>query len=160
TPKPSSSIKGSWKYNIHGWKNSNILRVLMFLFLIVFLYFSLAGNLLTETYDIEPGMVSVADIRAKDRILNEAATERAREKAAAEVEPVYTYVSLDNNSLISSIFDKLEWINPDNTYTRDEKIEIYRDFFPTEYAWHIDKLLKQYAREGYSASLLEEMREQ
>lgn len=160
TPEPNTESKRKWKLSVNGWKNSITVRTLLFLFLLLFLYVSLAGSLLKETYDIEEGSLSPTTIYAKDRILNEAATERARERAASEVKPVYTYVSMDNLDLISSIYDKLELINPDNQYTTQEKVEIYRDFFPREYGWHTDKLLKKYERDGLNDPLLEEMKKQ
>lgn len=158
-PKPDQTVRGKWKFR-SGWKQNRLLRALQFLFLAVFLYVSLADHLLTETYDIEPNTYSKVTIIAEERILNEAATERAREQAATEVQPVYTFVSTDYAGLIERVYDKLEAINPDPQYTNAEKVEIYRIFFQDEYEAHISALLGKYEREGYDPKLLEEMEKQ
>jgi len=159
-PNPNMSIRGKWKFRSQSWKHSPLLRALQFLFLAVLLYVALADHMLTETYDIEPNTYSKVTIYAKERILNEAATERAREKAATEVEPVYTFVSTDYNQLIERVFNKLESINPDPNYTNAEKAEIYRIFFQNEFETHVQGLLSKYEREGFAEQLLGEMKKQ
>ena len=142
------------------WKHSGAVRAAIFLFLVAFLYLTLYDHLITETYEVEPGAPSTANIEAKERFVNEPATEREREKAAAEVQPVYTYVSLDNAALIDRIYNQLENVNNDANFSTNEKVDIYRAFFPSEYEWHMDRKLKDLGETGLNAPLLEEIRKQ
>ena len=156
-PKQHSPSKG--KRLVHGWKNSAYVRFFLFLLLTAFLYVLLSGSLLTETYDIEQGTISQSTIVAKERIENAAATERARQDAAARVETVRTTVPFQHMRLIESIYNKLEQINADDQFTIEIKAEIYRNFFPDELDWHTAQILKQLAESGNDL-LLEEVRKQ
>lgn len=144
TPKSQSPIKGKWQDSVLRWKTSKPVRFFLFFFLVVFLYFSLSGSLLTETYDIEQGTASQSTIFAEERIENVEATERARQRAASDIQAVYTSVSFQHGELIESIFNYLEQINADTQFTSDEKAEIYRNFFPEELQWHQEQLLQEY----------------
>lgn len=159
TPKSQPPIKGKWQDSVLRWKTSKPVRFFLFFFLVVFLYFSLSGSLLTETYDIEQGTVSQSTILAEERIEDVGATERARERAASDIQTVYTSVSFQHGELIESIFNYLEQINADTQFTSDEKAEIYRNFFPEELQWHQEQLLQEY-EDVLNPTLHEEVQKQ
>ena len=158
-PKQQKPSKGKWQVSVHGWKNSAYVRFFLFIYMTGFLFVLLSGSLLSETYDIEQGTASQTTILAKERIENVAATEKARQDAAAQVGTVYANVSFPHSRLIDSIYNKLEQINTDPQFTTEIKAEIYRNFFPDELNWHTEQLLIQ-LEQNHNESLLSQVREQ
>lgn len=112
-----------------GWKNSRGIRYLLFLFLMILFYVSLAPGLLPERYDIAQGTRSEKEIKAPMQIQDNQARAIAAEEAAEAVQPVYQIVSLRNENLVTSILDRIDRLNQDDI-SREDKIEIYKDEIP------------------------------
>jgi len=143
----------------NGWKNSFGMRIVLYLCMAILFYVSVSGNLLPEKYNIEPGMVSESTILAPKQILNEAATRKAQDEAAERVQPVYAVVNMQNGELLAALFDKLEAINADTTFTSSERNQLFPQVFPAEYEAFYDQKIKDWEKNGtYNVSVLEAMR--
>ncbi|WP_438446231.1 HD family phosphohydrolase [Gorillibacterium sp. sgz5001074] len=115
------------------------MRLLLFVLLGVLFYISLSGKLVPETYDIEPNTVAESTIRSPVQLQLEKETLKAREDAAAKVPPVYQAVSLKNETLIDSLYEKLLQNNADTSLALELKVSLYKDLFPS--------LLKDFIRQ-------------
>ncbi len=141
-----------------GWKNSVAARWFLLLLFAGLFYVSLAPRFVPETYDIRLNAVSDRDIKAPRQEVNEEATYRAREAAAERVGPVYTIVSIRNESLIDEIFQRIDQLNQDDL-TSDDKVDIYRREIPQRLEQHVNAFIQaQKGTDSYSPQLLEEMR--
>lgn len=153
------SIKGKFQYRLGGWKYSAVVRFLLFLLLWLLFYFSFSGKIIPQTYDIQLNGVSEKSILAPNQREDKKATLKAEEDSAQRVEPVYTYVPLKNESLIHSIYDKLEQLNIDDQVTLDDKVNIYRRELPQKRDDFITAFIRSTnANKMYSVSLLDEMK--
>lgn len=141
-----------------GWRQSITVRiVLLFLFVLLF-YFSLAPQLVPETYDIQVNVASEKDIVAPHQIPDSKATLQAQEEASNRVDPIYSNVALRNEQLIDHIFGRIEQLNVDDQVTEQNKIDIYRNEIPGRYAEFVDNFVKTNQSLGtYNPTLLEEM---
>ncbi|MUG72543.1 MULTISPECIES: HD family phosphohydrolase [Paenibacillus] len=154
------SIRGKYQYRLAGWRYSAIVRFLLFLALAVFFYFALLHRVVPQTYDITLNAVAEKDILAPRAILNEVATEKAKEEAAAKVQPVYKIVSLKNEMALEAVFEKLQQINADADVSTADKVNIYKTVIPQLIQDHLYRQLKQFQDSGqYSPELLAEMRQ-
>ncbi len=133
------SVKGKLSYWQGGWRYSGTVRLLLFVLLGVLFYISLSGKLVPETYDIEPNTVAESTIRSPVQLQLEKETLKAREDAAAKVPPVYQAVSLKNETLIDSLYEKLLQNNADTSLALELKVSLYKDLFPS--------LLKDFIRQ-------------
>lgn len=140
-----------------GWKQSNYVKwVLLALFVILF-YFSLAPYVVPETYNIAEGVPSDKDIRTPTALRDEKATRAAEEEAANKIEDIYTTLSLRDDSLIESIFLRIEQLNADSQINKEYKIDIYRTEIPKKYDDHIEAFIKSSkSNNTYNELLLEQ----
>ncbi|SDX07493.1 HD family phosphohydrolase [Paenibacillus sp. PDC88] len=140
-----------------GWKNSRGVRYLLFLFLMILFYVSLAPGLLPERYDIAQGTRSEKEIKAPMQIQDNQARAIAAEEAAEAVQPVYQIVSLRNENLVTSILDRIDRLNQDDI-SREDKIEIYKDEIPQRLSDSITNYINNNRGTGtYSDALLDEI---
>ncbi|WP_128896048.1 HD family phosphohydrolase [Longirhabdus pacifica] len=116
-----------------GWKQSILLRIVLFFVIGLMFYFTLVGHTVPSTYEIDPNTVSTMSIKSSTDLEDETATERAREAAAAAVKEQYTTLSISANDFIEEIYDQLEKVNTDEAFTRDDKLLIYQTFFDEHY---------------------------
>lgn len=157
--KNQVSIQGKFQYRLSGWKYSALVRFLLFLLLTAVFYLALANKIIPQTYDIQKGSLAEKDIIAPRAIENSVATEQAKEDAAQRVQPVYKIVSLKNDLLMESIFEKLQQINADAEVTLGDKVNIYKTVIPNLIEVHIDKQVKTYSGSGqYNDTMLEELK--
>ncbi|WP_211745485.1 HDIG domain-containing metalloprotein [Paenibacillus sp. Marseille-Q4541] len=157
TPKELSKDK-SFQNRKTGWKNSRGARYLLFLFLLILFYVSLSPSLLPERYDIQQGTRSEKEIKAPMQIQDNQARALAQEQAAESVQPIYQYVSLRNESLITSILDRIDRLNQDDI-SSDDKIEIYKQEIPQRLRDSVSNFINNNRGTGtYSDPLLEEIR--
>ncbi|WP_200965852.1 HDIG domain-containing metalloprotein [Insulibacter thermoxylanivorax] len=155
----SQAADSSRKSILNGWKDSLGVRIALFFCLAVLFYVSTSDKLLPKTYNLEPGMVSEHTILAPKQIPNEAATRKAQDEAAERVQPVYAVVPMQNGELLSILFDKLEQINGDPTFTNSERYELFPKVFPAEYeAFFEQKINAWEASNTYNESVLTAMR--
>ncbi len=153
------SIQGKFQYRLAGWRYSAIVRFLLFLALAVVFYVSLLHRIVPQTYDIQLESVTEKDILAPRAIANEVATEKAKEEAAARVQPVYKIAPLRNEAAVEAIFEKLQQINSDAEVSVADKVNIYKTVIPTILQDHFDRQIKTFADSGqYNDLLLAEMR--
>ncbi|MFD0682664.1 MULTISPECIES: HD family phosphohydrolase [unclassified Paenibacillus] len=157
--KNQASIQGKFQYRLSGWKYSALVRFLLFLLLTAVFYLALTNKIIPQTYDIQKGSHAEKDIIAPRAIENAIATEQAKEDAAQRVQPVYKIVSLKNDVLVESIFEKLQQINADAEVTLGDKVNIYKTVIPNIIELHTDKQVKMYTGSGqYNEVMLEEMK--
>jgi hypothetical protein len=160
TARHSSNSASNGKTSIwSGWKNSFGVRIALYVCMAVLFYVSIQDKILPETYDIEPGHVSESTILAPKQIYNEAATRKAQDEAADKVQPVYTVVQMQNVQLLGVLFDKLEQINSDSSFTTNDRNALFPSVFPAEYEDFFDKKIKAWESSGtYNQSVLAAVR--
>jgi putative nucleotidyltransferase with HDIG domain len=155
--KNQVSIQGKFQYRLAGWKYSAMVRFLLFLVLTLIFYIALMSKIIPPTYDIQLGSVAEKDILAPRAIENAVATEQAKEEAAQHVQPVYKIISLKNEILIESMFEKLQQINADSEVTLGDKVNIFKTVLPNLVLDHADKQLKAFTDSGqYNEPLVQE----
>lgn len=154
SPKKGNTLQ----YRMTGWKYSAMARFLLFLFLTLVFYVSLAPNLVPEKYDIKVGMPSDKQILAPAQIPNNKATLKAQEEAAERIQPIYTFVSLRNDNLLDTIITRIETLNQDDSISFSEKVEIYRKDIPGRVEQFITNFISV-NRNKYPDKLLDEMRQ-
>lgn len=144
---------------INSWKHSFGVRIGIFLCIAVLFYVSISDNILPETYDIEPGMTSEYTILAPKQIYNEAATRKAQDEAADRVQPVYTVVPMQNVQLLNILFDKLEQINSDPSFSSNDRNQLIPRVFPAEREAYFSNRINGWEASGtYNQSLIAVMR--
>ncbi len=140
------------------WKHSVWIRWLLLLLFVLLFYFSLSSRFVPETYNITLGGVSDRDIKAPYQITDEKATLEAQEKAAENVDPIYSIVPLRNENLLNQIFSRIDQLNQDDI-SDEIKVDIYRRDLPNIVDRYIESFIATNAgSETYSNELLEEMR--
>ncbi|MFB0845514.1 HD family phosphohydrolase [Paenibacillus oleatilyticus] len=153
------SIQGKFQYRLAGWRYSAIVRFLLFLALAAVFYVAMLHRIVPQTYDIQLGSVTEKDILAPRAIANEVATEKAKEEAAARMQPVYKIAPLRNEVAVEAIFEKLQQINSDAEVSVADKVNIYKTVIPTIIQDHLDRQTKSLVDGGqYNDLLLAEMR--
>jgi hypothetical protein len=141
-----------------GWKHSAWIRWLLLLLFVLLFYVSLSPRFVPETYNIALGGKSDRDIKAPYQITDEKATLEAQEKAAENVGPIYSIVSIRNENLLGQIFNRIDQLNQDDL-TDNTKVDIYRRDLPNMVDRYIESFIAANAgSETYSNELLEEMR--
>lgn len=121
-------------------------------------YFTLYGELVPKTFDIEEGVTLNKPILAPKQIENTAETLKAKDEAAMKVQPIYTIVSLRNEALVNDIFLRIEMVNGDDELKEASKVEIYRTDFPRMYAEFIQQFQRSAQVTGqYPIELLKEI---
>ncbi|WP_054956660.1 HD family phosphohydrolase [Paenibacillus dakarensis] len=154
--EPSTDKSISVKH--YGWKYSVATRYILFLFLAILFYTSFSVKLLPERYDIKVGTHSEKSILAPQQIEDSKATLKAQEEAAERVQPIYTYVSLRNDLLVSQIFERIDRLNQDEVSVQD-KIAIYREEIPQRAEDFVNNFISTYkGTETYPPELLQEMK--
>lgn len=153
----SRNVKRS-ELKFAGWRQSNLVKWMLLALFVILFYLNLAPHIIPETYNITEGSVSDKDIKAPTEIRDEKATREAEEKAANEIVDAFSIVVLRNDSLVESIFLRIEQLNADDQVTKEDKIDIYRSEIPRRYDQHISTFVKSSsATTDYNELLLEEM---
>ncbi|PYI51757.1 HD family phosphohydrolase [Paenibacillus flagellatus] len=134
------SIEGKPAHRTDGWKTSAGIRLLLFVLLGLLFYMAVANRLIPQTYDIEIGSVSEKTIYATKQIENAIETQKAKEEAARRVQPVYSILPMKNETLVEAIFEKLRQINADDQLSTTDKVNVFRNVFPTMYNDHAEML--------------------
>lgn len=129
------------RIRLQGWKQSQAVRYILFALVAILLFFSLNDALVSQTYAIQIGDMSDKDIKAPKQIIDEAATEKAKQEARQREQDVYTLVSMRNSEFIDIIFNTLEKINADEMVTVEQKAIVYRNQLPTEYDYFYEKVI-------------------
>ncbi|GAB6990660.1 HD family phosphohydrolase [Paenibacillus pini] len=129
TSKESSSGKSFSSKSI-GWKHSVPTRYVLFLFLVLLFYISLASDLLPERYNIQIGTHSEKEITAPMQIPNNKATLKAQEQEAERVQPIYSILPIRNENLVVSLLERIDRLNQDDQVSREDKVAIYRQEIP------------------------------
>lgn len=134
------SIDGKHTYWLGGWKTSLGIRLLLFLLLGLLFYTAMANRLVPQTYDIQVGAPSDKTIYAVKQLENAIGTQKAKEEAARRVQPVYSILSMKNESLVEALFEKLRQINADDQLSTADKVNVFRNVFPTIFNDHAEQL--------------------
>lgn len=141
-----------------GWKYSPAVRYTLFVLLGVILYFGLAPDLLPKRYDIREGTHSAKEITAPMQIPDTKATLQAQEKAAENVQPRYEIIPLRTENLVTSLLDRIDRLNQDDTISQREKTTIYREEIPRRASDFVLNFVAGSRKNGtYSETLLKEM---
>lgn len=122
------------------WKFSVWIRLALFVLLGVMFYAAMADRLIPKTYDIQVNTISEKTIYATEQIENASETQKAKEEAARRVEPVYSILPMKNEELAETIFEKLKQINADEQLNTNDKVNVFRNVFPTMYNDHAGQL--------------------
>ncbi|SET65639.1 HD family phosphohydrolase [Paenibacillus sp. NFR01] len=117
-------------YSNNGWKYSAATRYALFLLLGLVFYFSLAPDLVPKKYDIKVNTVSATEITAPMKIQDKKATLKAQEQAAENVLPKYQIVQMRSENLVTSLLDRIDRLNQDDSISQSDKITIYREEIP------------------------------
>ncbi|MFD2672376.1 HD family phosphohydrolase [Marinicrinis sediminis] len=133
------SGKSKWTLKLNGWQNSIVIRSLFYFILVLLFFFTVRDSVIPPTYNIEVNTRSETSITVPKKMEDGIATEKARAEAKTQVQDVYTTLSIREEDLIESVYDKLEQINGDEQFSSSEKVEIYLNFFPTEYLSFVEK---------------------
>ncbi|MGM1046576.1 MAG: HD family phosphohydrolase [Bacillota bacterium] len=142
----------------YGWKYSVATRYILFLLLSLLFYISLSVKLLPERYDIQVGTRSEKSIPAPVQIEDNKATLKAQEEAAERVQPIYTYIPLRNDVLVTQLFDRIDRLNQDEVSVQD-KIAIYKQEIPQRVDDFVSNFIaSNRGTETYPPELLEEMK--
>lgn len=148
------------KFSFIGWRSSVGVRAALLVSFALLFYFTLAANVIPPTYDIQPNTKATENIYAKERMLNELATQEAKAEAVRRVQPVYTIVSLKNTELVERLFDEISRINADDGLTPDEKVSVYRNKIPDLFDLTFESTLSRWEEsETYSKTLIDEIRQ-
>jgi putative nucleotidyltransferase with HDIG domain len=144
------------KFRMSGWKNSGVVRTLLFFLFVLLFYVAASSNWIQETYDIELNGTSEADIASPKKVENKAATLRARADASQGVQPVHSVLSMRNENLIERLFNKIEVVNADTQIVTEDKITILKAEFPEIFNEFFDTYILN-NKDSYKESLLEEV---
>src|SRR5690606_40093957 len=107
----------------------------------------------------QPNKVSEKTIYAPYQEENSLATEKAKEEAASRIQPVYKIVSIKNEQIVETIFDKLEQNNTDPEMTFDVRVDLYRNLLPAIYTDYVERFMKTLRAAGnYNDTLMNEDR--
>ncbi|WP_152392153.1 HD family phosphohydrolase [Paenibacillus guangzhouensis] len=155
--KLSSVLGTTFQYKMTGWKYSVGVRFLLFLFLTLLFYFSLASHLVPEKYNIQVGLPSDKQILAPTQVANNKATLKAQEQAAERVQPIYTIIPLRNQEITEQMIARIESLNQDDAVSFTEKVGIYRTAIPDIHQQYITSFMNN-NRSNFTSKLLEEMR--
>ncbi|MHA0855798.1 HD family phosphohydrolase [Paenibacillus sp. CMAA1364] len=141
-----------------SYKYSVLARYTLFLLLVMLIYVSLAPKVLPERYDIRLGSYSEKEIAAPGQIPNSKATLKAQEKAAEQVQPIYSIIPIRNETLIVQILDRIDRLNQDDQVSNQDKVSIYRQEIPQRSEDFIENFLKTSRGAGtYSDKILDEI---
>ncbi|WP_150266370.1 HD family phosphohydrolase [Paenibacillus tepidiphilus] len=155
--KQPSKLSG-FVYSNNGWKYSAATRYALFLLLGVFLYVSLAPDLLPKRYDIKENTYSAKEIPAPKQILDTKATLKAQETAAEAVSNRYTIIPLRADTVINALLDRIDGLNQDDLISQTEKVDIYKEVIPQRANDYIVSFINSSRNSGtYSDTLLTEM---
>ncbi|MFD1772910.1 HD family phosphohydrolase [Paenibacillus rhizophilus] len=147
-----------FSYNVSGWKYSAVTRYALFLLLGILVYFSLSPDLLPKRYDIKEETNSAKEIVAPMQILDKKATLKAQEQAAENVQPKYQIIPLRSENLVTSLLDRIDRLNQDDTISQSDKTSIYREEIPQRANDFVLGFVASSRSNGaYSDNLLNEM---
>ena len=154
-----ASVNGIFAYRLSGWKNSAVIRTVLFVMLGILLYAALFGKWVPPTYDIRVGMRSEKTIYAPKQIENAIETQKAKEEAAKRVQPIYTLLPMRNDRLVEMMFEKLRQINADEQLSQSDKVNVYRNVFPALYRDYTEQLYRTISSNPeYNEGLLNEVK--
>ncbi|KAA9007648.1 HDIG domain-containing protein [Paenibacillus spiritus] len=157
-PSPQPGKFSGFKYNNNGWKYSAATRYALFFLLGLMFYFSMSPDLLPKRYDIKEGALSAKEITAPVQIQDKKATLKAQEEAAESVQPKYQIIPLRAENLITSLLDRIDRLNQDDSISQSDKTAIYREEIPKRASDFILNFVASSRSAGsYSDHLLQEM---
>lgn len=157
TSKQPSKFSG-FTYNNSGWKYSAGARYALFLLLGILFYFSLSPDLLPKRYDIKEGTHSAKEITSPSRIPDKKATLKAQEEAAQNVETKYEIIQIRPENLVTSLLDRIDRLNQDDSISQSDKTAIYREEIPQRANDYVLSFVASARNAGtYSDNLLDEM---
>lgn len=117
------------------WKDHPFIRVFMYGFLSVALYVLMVGNIAPEVLDINVGSKAEKDIISPVTITDERATERAREQAAQQVDPVFSKddsITDRQVSKLNNVFSSIKETISDDNLTDEDKQKQLKENIPYE----------------------------
>lgn len=157
--KKQEKLESKLYDHLLGWKNSALVRFLLFFALGLIFFISLYDKLIQQTYDISVGSPAENTIMAPPQAVNPDATQQAKEDAADKVQLVYRTVDWKNQQISDAIFDKLSQVNFDDEVAYNDKVSIYRTVLPGIVQEHEDRLFRSFSAIGmYNESLINEMK--
>jgi putative nucleotidyltransferase with HDIG domain len=151
------SLINKVNYWTTGWKYSAIIRFVLFFLLMLLFYFSLASKLVPQTYNIEPDTYSGRTILATKQIENKLGTKNSREEAVLKVLPIYQILSLKNEQLIDTLFEKIQQNNAlaSSDLNFEEKVSFYHTVIPELMVDYVDGFISQLGKNtDYNAAWL------
>ncbi|WP_379138176.1 HD family phosphohydrolase [Paenibacillus sp. sgz500958] len=155
--KQPSKLSG-FVYSNSGWKYSAVTRYALFVLLGVLFYFTLAPDLLPKKYDIKEGTKSAKEIIAPMQIPDKKATLQAQEEAVEQVQFKYKIIPIHSENLITSLLDRIDRLNQDDSISQSDKTGIYREEIPQRASDFILSFVASARSSGtYSENLLTEM---
>lgn len=152
------AVAKKMKWDMNSLRQSTAVRISLYALLGLLFYFTLMPHLISSTYNLEVNEISDRDIVSPKELLNQQATDEAREKAVSRVQDVYTTVSIRYMDVLDHIFQKLYQLNADDQLSTQDKVQIYRLFFAQEYEELLDKPIS--GTRELSEPLLAEIRTQ
>lgn len=117
------------------WKDHGLVRTALYLLLGLALFFLMVGNVAPEFVDVSVGSRADREVVSPVTIVDEEATERARNRAAAEVEPVYVLDASITEKQIGQLeqaFDVVKETLDNDELNDEEKSELLKEEFPYE----------------------------
>ncbi|MCL6605733.1 MAG: HDIG domain-containing protein [Paenibacillus sp.] len=155
--KQPSKLSG-FVYSNNGWKYSAATRYTLFALLGILFYISLSPDLLPKRYDIKENTYSAKEVTAPMRLPDNKATLKAQEEAAEQVQPKYKIIPIRSENLVTSLLDRIDRLNQDDSISQSDKTGIYREEIPQRARDFILNFVSS-SRVGnaYSEHLLDEM---
>jgi len=106
-------------------KDHPLLRLCLFVLLGLILYLFMVGNITPEIVEVTEGTKAEKDIVSPITVVDEAATNEAKERAAREVKPIYTKedtITKRQLSKLDNAFQKIVDIKADTTLSKEESL--------------------------------------
>lgn len=141
-----------------GWKYSAATRYTLFVLLGILFYVSLSPDLLPKKYDIKEGTRSAKEITSPMQIPDNKARLLAQEEAAQQVQPKYKIIPIRSENLVTSLLDRIDRLNQDDSISQSDKTAIYREEIPRRASdFILNFVASSRGSAAYSEALLDEM---
>ncbi|EGL82655.1 7TM receptor with intracellular metal dependent phosphohydrolase [Caldalkalibacillus thermarum TA2.A1] len=124
-----------WGRFWNKWKDHGLVRTVIYASLGLILYLLMIGNIAPDFVDVQVGSRAEQDIISPVTVVDEEATERARERAAREVAPVYIMdPSITENQVanLERAFDVIKETLTNDNLSREEKRQQLKERIPYE----------------------------
>ncbi|WCK53466.1 HDIG domain-containing protein [Aneurinibacillus sp. Ricciae_BoGa-3] len=116
-----------------SWKRSVAVRRILFLLIGIGIYLPLMGNVLPKTFDLNVNTISNVTLTAPVTVEDAEATESARQKAVAEVQPVYSRddsITANQLKLTEFVYKKAVELTADGSLTPAQRLQELKDNAP------------------------------